>query len=211
MTAADRGLLVCRTCGTLCRRVRSTLDARCPRCRGAVHFRRRDSIGRTWAFLIAALILYIPANLLPVTETRTLFGVQRDTIMSGIVLFWTTGSPFIAAVVFAASMVIPMLKFIALAILAITAQRRSRWRPQQRAKLYRLLGWIGRWSMLDVFVVTIVVALVHIQPLATINAGPGIAAFGAVVILTMLASNSFDPRLIWDPVESNHDNSRSSG
>jgi paraquat-inducible protein A len=116
MTAADRGLMVCRTCGALCRRVRSIPDTRCPRCLGVIHFRKRDSIGRTWAFLIAALILYIPANVLPVTETHTLFGMQRDTIMSGIVLFWTTGSPFIAAVVFAVSVMIPMLKFIAIAL-----------------------------------------------------------------------------------------------
>jgi paraquat-inducible protein A len=173
-----------------------------------VQLRKRESIGRTWAFLIAALILYIPANLLPVTETHTLFGVQRDTIMGGIVLFWTTGSPFIAAVVFAASMMIPMLKFLAIALLAISAQRGSRWRPQERATLYRIIERIGRWSMLDVFVVTIVVGLVHIQSLATIKAGPGIAAFGAVVVLMMLASKSFDPRLIWDPIESNHDDSR---
>jgi paraquat-inducible protein A len=154
------------------------------------------------------LILYIPANLLPVTETRTLFGAQRDTIMSGVVLFWTTGSPFIAAVVFAASVMIPILKCIALALLTITAQRRSRWRPQQRAKLYRLIERIGRWSMLDVFVVAIVVALVHLQSLATIHAGPGAAAFGAVVVLTMLASKSFDSRLIWDPIETNHDSGK---
>lgn len=205
MTAADKGLMVCRTCGALCRRVRSISQTRCPRCFDAVRFRKRDSIGRTWAFLIAALILYIPANVLPVTESHTLFGTQRDTIMSGIVLFWTTGSPFIAAVIFAASVMIPILKCIALALLAITAQRRSRWRPQQRAKLYRLIEWIGRWSMLDVFVVAIVVALVHLRSLATIHAGPGVAAFGAVVVLTMLASKSFDPRLIWDPVETNHD------
>ncbi len=206
MTAADRGLMVCPACGALCRRVPSTSDTRCPRCLGAVHLRKRDSIGRTWAFLIAAVIFYIPANVLPVTETHTLFGVQRDTIMSGIVLFWTTGSPFIAAVVFAASMMIPMLKFIAIVLLVVTAQRRSRWRPRQRATLYRIIEWIGRWSMLDVFVVTIVVALVHIQSFATIHAAAGAAAFGAVVVLMMLASKSFDPRLIWDPPESHHDN-----
>ncbi len=205
MTAAHKGLMVCRTCGALCRRVRSTHRTRCPRCFDEVQFRKRDSIARTWAFLIAALILYIPANVLTVTETRTVFGAHRDTIMSGVVLFWTTGSPFIAVVIFAASVLIPMLKCIAIALLTITAQRRSRWRPQERAKLYRLIEWIGRWSMLDVFVVTIVVALVQIRSLATIYAGPGAAAFGAVVILTMLASKSFDPRLIWDPIETGHD------
>ena len=208
MTAADKGLMVCRTCGALCRRVRFSPQTRCPRCFDTVQFRKRDSIGRTWAFLFAALILYIPANLLPVTETRTVFGSQQDTIMSGVVLFWTTGSPFIASVVFAASVMIPMLKCIALTLLTITAQRRSCWRPQQRAKLYRLIERIGRWSMLDVFVVTIVVALLHIGSLATIHAGPGAAAFGAVVVLTMLASKSFDPRLIWDPVETSHDSGK---
>lgn len=209
MTAGNQGLMVCRTCGALSKRRYSIFRMRCPRCFDTIQFRTRNSIGQTWAFLLAAVILYIPANVLPVTETHTPFGTQYDTIMSGVVLFWTTGSPFIAAIVFVASVVIPMLKCLALVLLAITAQRRSRWRPQQRATLYRVIEWIGRWSMLDVFVVAIVVALVHLRSFAIIHAGPGAAAFGMVVVLTMLASKSFDPRLIWDPVEAHHDSGRS--
>lgn len=202
MTAAEQGFLLCRTCGLVCRQARLQLlcEARCPRCLSMLHIRKRDSIGRTWAFLIAASILYIPANLLPVMETHTRFRAQENTIMDGVVLFWTAGERFIAAVVFGASVMIPLLKLIAMSFLAVTTQRRSLWRPYQRAKLYRLVERIGRWSMLDVFVVTIAVGLVHIHSIATIHAGIGTTAFGAVVVLTMLASKSFDPRLIWDPM-----------
>ena len=166
-----------------------------------MHGRHPDSIGRTWALLIAAAILYIPANLLPVMYTHSLFGVEDDTIMSGVVLFWTSGSKGLAIIIFIASMVVPMLKLATLALLAFTAQRRSRWRPVQRTRLYRMVEFIGRWSMLDIFVVTLTVALVRFDALAVITAGPGALAFGAVVVLTMLASMQFDPRLIWDPVD----------
>jgi paraquat-inducible protein A len=159
-------------------------------------------VRRTWALLIAAAILYIPANLLPVMYSRTLFGTEDDTILSGVALFWNSGSEALAIVIFIASIVVPMAKLGALAILAATAQRRSRWRPQQRTRLYRMVEFVGRWSMLDVFVVTLTVALVRFQSLAVITAGPGALAFGAVVVLTMLASMQFDPRLIWDPIDS---------
>ena len=171
------------------------------RCGSTLHGRHPDSINRTWALLIAAAILYIPANLLPVMYTHSLFGVEDDTIMSGVVFFWTSGSKGLAIIIFIASVVVPMLKLATLALLAFTAQRRSRWRPEQRTKLYRMVEFIGRWSMLDIFVVTLTVALVRFDALAVITAGPGALAFGAVVVLTMLASMQFDPRLIWDPVD----------
>jgi len=173
----------------------------CVRCGTALHVRKPDSINRTWALLIAAMILYIPANLLPVMVTQSLFGAQDDTIMSGVVLFWTSGSKGLAIIIFIASVVVPMLKLGVLALLAFTAQRRSRWRPRQRTILYRMVEFIGRWSMLDIFVVTLTVALVRFKSLAVITAGPGALAFGAVVVLTMLAAMQFDPRLIWDPVD----------
>ena len=121
--------------------------------------------------------------------------------MSGVVLFWTSGSKGLAIIIFIASVVVPMLKLGVLALLAFTAQRRSRWRPRQRTVLYRMVEFIGRWSMLDIFVVTLTVALVRFKSLAVITAGPGALAFGAVVVLTMLAAMQFDPRLIWDPVD----------
>lgn len=158
-------------------------------------------IARTLALLIAAAILYIPANLLPIMRTASIVGSQEDTIMSGVVYFWTSGEWPLAVVVFVASILVPMMKLGVLAILVYTAQRRSAWRPMQRTKLYRIVERIGRWSMLDIFVVTLTVALVHFRSLAVITAGPGALAFGSVVILTMLASMQFDPRLIWDNVE----------
>jgi len=175
----------------------------CPRCHAHLHHRHPYSLGRTWALLIAAAILYIPANLLPVMYTHSLFGKEDDTIISGILFFWDSGSPALAVIIFVASILVPLLKLAALSLLAWTAQRRSRWRPLQRTVLYRMVEFVGRWSMLDIFVITLTVALVRFQSLATITAGPGALAFCAVVVLTMLASMQFDPRLIWDPVPPN--------
>jgi paraquat-inducible protein A len=197
-TAARLGLLLCHACGLLSRPALKARHNRCPRCRARLHARKPNSIGRTWSFLLAAYILYGPAYLLPVMETRTLFGTQNDTIMSGVAFLWASGSWLIALVVFVASVVVPLAKLIALTLLVVTVQRRSAWRPRQRARLYRLVEAVGRWSMLDIYVVTILVALVQIQSLATIEAGPGALAFGAVVVLTIFAAMSFDPRLIWD-------------
>jgi paraquat-inducible protein A len=173
----------------------------CARCGSTLHRRLPDSISRTWALLLGAAILYIPANLLPVMYTHSLFGKEDDTIISGVVYFWNSGSPALAAIIFIASIVVPVAKLAALALLAYTAQRGSRWRPRQRTVLYRLVEFVGRWSMLDIFVITLTVGLVRFSSLAVITAGPGALAFCAVVVLTMLASMQFDPRLIWDAVD----------
>ncbi len=201
VTARGLGLQSCHACGLLNRHVPGAAIERCRRCNAVLHSRKPDSIARTWALLIAAAIMYLPANLLPVMHTVSLFGDSDDTIMSGIVYFWTSGSWPLAIIVFVASFMVPMLKLIVLCLLTITSQRHSRWRPVQRTRLFRIVEFIGRWSMLDVFVVTLTVALVHFQSLATIYAGPGAVAFGLVVVLTMLASHQFDPRLIWDNIE----------
>ena len=203
-TAADYGLAVCHACHQLAR-LPADGHGRCPRCDSALHLRKPDSISRAWALVIAAVILYIPANLLPVMETDSLFGAQADTIMSGVVYLWTSGSPPLAALVFFASIVVPGAKLIALMLLLVTAQRRSTWQPLQRAKLYRVVEFVGRWSMLDMYVVALLVALVQLQGLATIHPGPGAIAFGAVVVITMFAAEAFDPRLIWDPLKDRHD------
>jgi paraquat-inducible protein A len=200
-TAASAGLVSCHACGHVDKRARTIDVQACTRCGAALHSRKPDSIARTWALLIAAAILYIPANLLPVMHTRSLLGAEDDTIMSGVVYFWTSGSWVLAIIVFVASIMVPMIKLGVLSLLAFTAGRRSRWRPTQRTRLYLLIERIGRWSMLDIFVVTLTVALVRFQSLAVISAGPGALAFAAVVMLTMLASKQFDPRLIWDHIE----------
>jgi paraquat-inducible protein A len=199
--AARLGLLSCHACGQVARGVPGAHHAHCPRCGSALHFRKPNSVSRTWAFLIAAVILYVPANVLPMMHTSSLFGSESDTIMSGVVYFWTSGEWYLALIIFFASIMVPMLKMIALVLLLVTVQTRSRWQIEQRARLYRLVEVIGRWSMLDVFVVGLIVALVQLKALATITPGPAVVAFAAVVVLTMFAAMSFDPRLIWDPLE----------
>lgn len=195
--------LVCQICTLVDQSaVAGRRRPRCQRCGSTLHRRRPDSINRTWALLVTAAILYIPANLLPVLYSRSLLGMQGDTILSGIALFWNSGSRALAIIIFIASIVVPLAKLGALTVLAATAQRHSRWRPQQRTVLYRMVEFVGRWSMLDIFVVTLTVALVRFRSLAEITAGPGALAFAAVVVLTMLASMQFDARLIWDPIDS---------
>jgi paraquat-inducible protein A len=205
-TAAEKGLLNCRNCSLLVRRPSATarMLLRCPRCGTGLHLRKVDSIARTWALVIAAFIFYIPANMLPVTVTTYLGSTQYDTIMSGVIFFIRTGSWGIALIIFVASIVVPIAKLVVLSGLLLSIQRRSRWRPEERTRLYRITELVGRWSMLDVFVVTVLVALVRLGYLTTIEAGPGILYFAAVVVITMLAAMTFDPRLIWDAMENNN-------
>ena len=202
-TALSLNLLACHACSQLARPAHGH-DIRCPRCGSRLHFRKPHSIARSWALLIAAVILYIPANVLPMMHTSSLFGSQSDTIMSGVVYFWVSGSWHLALIIFFASVMVPLLKMLALALLLVSAHRHSRWQPLQRAKLYRLVEFVGRWSMLDIYVVAVIVALVQLQALASMKPGAGAIAFGAVVVLTMFAAMAFDPRLIWDPVQEKH-------
>jgi paraquat-inducible protein A len=155
--------------------------------------------------VIAALILYFPANLLPITVTTYFGSVQHDTILSGVLYFMQTGSWGIALIIFVASIVVPVAKLLILCGLLLSVQRRSRWRPKDRSRLYRIIEVVGRWSMLDVFVVTVLVALVRLGYMSTIEAGPGVIYFAAVVVVTMIAAMTFDPRLMWDALEADHD------
>ena len=196
LTAVQLGWRECHHCGTVWQDAHD--GERCGRCDTRLRARKPHSIQRTWALLIAAMIMYLPANLLPVMITKSLFGTQQDTILSGVIFFWVSGSYGLAAIVFIASFLVPLFKLTALTVLLITSRRGSAWRQFERARLYRVLELIGRWSMLDVFVVSLLAGLVRIQGFAEVTAGIGIAAFGAVVVLTMMASLSFDPRLIWD-------------
>lgn len=178
----------------------------CSGCGAAVHTRRPDSLVRTSALALSAAVLYLPANLLPVMHTESLLGSQDDTILSGVMVLLQTGSWPLALVVFVASVVVPMLKLLALLLLVVSTARRTAWRPLQRTRLYRLTETIGRWSMLDIYVITVLVGLVQFQTVATVLPGPGALAFAAVVVLTMLATQAFDPRLIWDAATSDtHD------
>jgi paraquat-inducible protein A len=166
-----------------------------------LHQRKTNSLGRTWALVLAASIFYIPANVLPITTVISLGKAQSDTIMSGVIYFVATGMWPIALVIFVASVAVPLIKLFVLTFLLISVQRKSRWRPEERTRLYRIAEAVGRWSMVDIFVVTILVALVKLGSLATIEAGPAAVHFGAVVVITMFAAMSFDPRLIWDVME----------
>lgn len=197
VNAAEVGLLSCLSCGLLSRSSRQGASA-CPRCGRRLYRRKPAAMLRSWTFLVAAMIVYVPANVLPIMGTESLFGSQNDTILSGIVFLWSTGSWPIAIIVFVASIMVPMLKMLALLTILIAVHTGVRVHRYDLARLYRVLELIGRWSMLDIFVVAILVALVQLQLVATVTPGPGALAFGAVVVLTMLATMSFDPRLIWD-------------
>jgi paraquat-inducible protein A len=195
VSAAGLGLSVCPACQLL---VRASGEAgRCPRCHALLHARKRDSLGRTAAFLGAATVLLVPANLLPVMTTRSLSGAESDTIASGVAALWRAGSWPLAILVFGASVVVPVLKIAALALLVASTAAGARWGRAARTRLYRVIERVGRWSMLDLFVMALLAALVR-GPLAGVEIEAGALAFAAVVVLTMLSSLSFDPRLVWD-------------
>jgi paraquat-inducible protein A len=194
----QQGLQSCETCGLLSRPKTSDGEGRCPRCAEELSFRKHDSLQRTWAYVIAAAICYVPANVLPVLTTTTAAGPESDTILQGVVLLWSpTGWP-LSLIVLVASIMIPSAKIIALIYLLVTVQRGSITNNHQRVRLYRMVEFIGRWSMVDVFVDTFTAALIQLQPLMSVEPGPGLFFFAAVVVFTMLAVESFDPRLIWD-------------
>lgn len=200
-TARRLGLIACHTCGLLSRRAGNSAAIRCPRCDSRLHDRIPRSLSRSWAFLIAAIVLYVPANLLPIMHLTTLGKTQSDTILSGVLFLLLHDMWPLALIVFVASIVVPILKIMILAYLLLSVQLRSAARPEDRVRLYRFTEFVGRWSMVDVFVVTVLVALVHLGQLASVQAGVGAVYFAAVVILTMLAAYAFDPRLIWDSVD----------
>ncbi|MFJ1255266.1 paraquat-inducible protein A [Cupriavidus sp. CuC1] len=201
-TAASLGLLSCHACAALS--PRDLAGEPCPRCGATLHHRKLRSLTRTWAFLLAAYMLYIPANLLPVMVTQSILGTQRDTIFSGVIYLWMSGANLLAIIVLIASIVVPLLKMAILTLLLLTVQLRSSWRIRQQTRLYGLLELIGRWSMLDIFVVALLASVVRAGSLATIVPGGGAIAFGSVVVLTMMASLSFDPRLLWVSLDARH-------
>jgi paraquat-inducible protein A len=200
-SARRQGLVACHTCGLLSRLPAHAGRARCPRCDARLHPRTPRSLSRSWAFLAAAIVLYVPANLLPIMHLTTFGQTQSDTILSGVVYLLLNDMWPLALIVFIASILVPVLKIVILAYLLISVQMRSVWRPLDRARLYRFTEFVGRWSMVDVFVVTVLVALIHLGQLASVTAGAGAIYFAAVVILTMLAAMTFDPRLIWDHLD----------
>ena len=168
----------------------------CARCGSEVRARKPDSIPRTWAFLLAALVLYIPANVLPVMHTRLLGSEAESTILEGVEEFWRSGSWDIAVLIFAASVAVPCTKFLAIALLLLD-QKFPIGSRVGKTRLLQLVEHIGYWSMLDVLVVALVTALIQFRALGIAEPRSGIVFFGAVVVLTMLAAMSFDSRLAW--------------
>lgn len=201
--AAQASLLNCHTCHqlSLARRVPVGCSVRCSRCGAALHFRKPNSLARTWALTLTAFILYIPANLLPVMTVISYGEGAPDTILSGVKHLIEAEMYPIALLVFFASIIVPLAKLLTVTYLLISVQKKSRWRPKDRTVMYRVTEGIGRWSMIDIFMIAILAALVKLGSIATIEPGPGAISFAAVVIITMFAAMSFDPRLIWDAME----------
>jgi paraquat-inducible protein A len=205
MRAIDAGILICAECHELNKAEPDNDNLTCTRCGAQVHPRRPDSMKRTWALLVTAAILYIPANMLPIMTVSSLGQGDPSTIMSGVIQLMQHGMYPIAIVVFVASILVPTFKLIGLSLLLFSVQRRQPLSAQQRIIMYRFIEFIGRWSMLDIFVIAILVAMVNFGRIASVEANLGAVAFASVVILTMLAAVTFDPRLIWDNTESDDD------
>jgi len=205
--ARQLGLVSCHDCHLLSHMPKLSANhaAYCPRCGGELYQRKPNSIMRTWALVIAAMIFYIPANILPMTITSSLGSTQTDTIMSGVIYFIYEGSWQIALVIFTASILVPIMKIIILIYLLLCVQFKSIRHPKELTRLYRLTEAVGRWSMVDIYVVTILVALVKLGLIANIDAGPAAIYFASVVVMTMIAAECFDPRLIWDALEKQHE------
>ena len=206
-TARQQGLIACHFCHTLSKLPEheeinlERAELRCPCCRSVIHSRIPNSLSKTWALLIAAIILYVPANTLPIMTVILWGNGQPDTIMSGVIHLLDGGMWPLALLIFIASIFIPILKLIILTGLMISVHLKSSWKPRDRTVLYRITEFVGRWSMVDVFVIGILVTLVQFGNTANVTPGLGALSFASVVILTMFAAHAFDPRLIWDVID----------
>lgn len=197
-TALREGLLVCRACEQVNRPASPGDCGMCSRCGEALHWRKPESLARSWMFLALATILYVPANVLPVLDTTQLGATTRNTILGGVRTLWNDGDLLIAGVIFVASIVVPAAKILGLGSLLIGTTAHSGWSPLARTRIYRVVETIGRWSMVDIFVGAVLVKLVQFKTVGEVSAGPAALPFAAVVVLTMFAAISFDPRLLWD-------------
>jgi len=202
-TAVERDLIGCHTCTLLV--PETNLDDNgyrdCPRCGSPLHSRKANSLTRTWALIFTAALLIIPANVYPVMTVIRFGQGDPSTILSGVIHLIEGGMWMLAIIILFASIVIPVLKLTVLTFLLITVHKKSQWRPRDRTFLYRVTEGVGAWSMVDIYVVAVLVGLVNFGALATIRPGIGATFFGAVVVITMFAAHSFDPRLIWDNTE----------
>jgi len=198
--ARDLGLAGCHTCGKVLR-LGPRHSGLCTRCGSRVHYRKHDSVAHSWALLITAFLLYIPANTEPIMYTISLGNESASTIMNGVIYFLEHGDWPLALVIFSASVMLPLLKMLAIAYLLFSVQRGRISGRREKTRLYLIAEVMGRWSMVDVFVVALLAALVQLGVLTSIEPGPAGVAFAGMVILTMFAAMAFDPRLIWDHAE----------
>jgi len=196
-TAKQAGLIYCE----YCQKLTDSRQTSCRCCGSRLHSRLSNSINRCWALTIAATLLLIPANILPMMTIKSFGQGEPDTILSGIISLFQYELYPIGIIVFLASIVVPFLKIIGLVLLLFSVQGRIDMGHRERTRMYRIIEFFGKWSMLDVFVVSLLVALVEIGDIATVDAGLGATAFCSVVILTIFAANSFDTRLIWDDIK----------
>ncbi len=196
-----RPLRSCETCGGVAPVAPGTIA--CPRCGAQRHFRKPDSVTRAWALVITAMVLYLPANIFPVMTVISFGKGESDTILSGVKALFLAGMWPLALLVFFASITVPVLKIVGLMFLLVTTRRGSRWRLRDRTLLYRIVEAIGRWSMIDIFMLSILAGLVQLGSIATIEPGVGAISFAAVVVVTMFAAAAFDPRLMWDAAGEN--------
>ena len=195
-TTIAQNLAACHTCGFI-----KAPHGHCPRCKTPIHSRKPNSQGRTWALIFSAIILFIPANIYPVMTVIQFGQGYPSTILGGVVHLIESGMWVLALIIFFASIIVPVLKLIILSFLLISIQRKSAWRSRDRTLLFRVTEVVGAWSMVDIYVVAILAGLVNLGALSTIKPGIGVIFFGAVVVITMFAAHSFDPRLIWDNAE----------
>lgn len=194
LTAREQDLMGCQWCGQL----QAIGRHRCQRCHGVLHDRHPLGLQRVWALLVTAILCSVPAHLFPIMVTTSLGKTEPSTIIAGVLLFIRHGDWPIALIIFTASVLVPFGKILALGWLCIASRRHTPLDMTSQMQLYRITEWIGRWSMIDVFVVAIIVALFQMGSILTVTPGVGGLAFCGVVIFTMLAAHQFDPRLIWD-------------
>jgi paraquat-inducible protein A len=198
-------VISCRTCHLLCGGLEIDSKLKCPRCGAPLHRRKKFSISRTWALVLTAAIFYIPANVYPITNIISFGDQKTDTILSGVIYFVREGMWHLALIIFTASIMVPLVKLVILSFLLISVQRKSTWRPKDRTRLYRVTEAIGRWSMVDIFAITVLIALVNLGQIATVKVEDAAIYFAAVVVITMFAAMTFDPRLIWDTEKNAHE------
>lgn len=199
--ALSQGFWTCLGCRQLVKVSRGTRTCLCPRCGARMHGRVDGSIMLTWALTITGALLLIPANILPVMTVIYLGSGDPSTIIGGTLELYHNGLWGIALIVFVASIAVPVMKLVGLVILCLIVQLRLNVAPRQAMRIYRLVSAIGRWSLLDLFMISILVALVDMGAIAEVAAGAGSTAFATVVVVTMFAVRAFDPRLIWDVYE----------